>query len=80
MDSLSPKDLKKLADACRKAGIESFKGFGVEFTLAPKEQRKVAKSKGKVNPGPDKDIETEELSATDMLFWSVPGDTEEAAA
>ena len=79
MDSLSPKDLKQLADACRKAGIESFKGFGVEFTLAPKQQAKVAKPKAKVNHSPDKDIETEELSQDEMLFWSVTGDTEAAS-
>jgi hypothetical protein len=33
MDLTNPKALKKLAETCRKAGITSFKGFGVEFTL-----------------------------------------------
>jgi hypothetical protein len=84
MDSLDPKAIKKLAAACRAAGIESFKGFGVEFTLAPKSaekaQPKTAKSKENPISGPDKEIETEELSASDMLFWSVTSDTEEAAS
>lgn len=35
MDLKTPKDIKTLAEACRKAGISAFKGFGVEFTLAP---------------------------------------------
>ena len=42
-----PKSLKKLADACRKAGITTFKGFGMEFTLAPQTQPKVVKRASK---------------------------------
>lgn len=80
MESLSPKDLKKLAAACRAAGIETFKGFGVEFTLAPKPQAKVAKSKAKVNPGPDKEIETDSLDPESLLFWSITGESDEAVS
>lgn len=34
----TPGEIKKLAAACRKAGISHFKCGDVEFTLAPKEQ------------------------------------------
>lgn len=35
MDNFDVKQLKELAEACRKAGIQTFKGFGIEFTLDP---------------------------------------------
>ena len=34
MEELDTKLIKKLADACRKAGIRQFKGYGIEFTLS----------------------------------------------
>lgn len=72
MDSLSPKDLKKLADSCRKAGIKSFKGYGVEFTLsddAPVSNYK--RTKGNT-PQPDngKAFESDTLSEEALLMWS----------
>lgn len=84
MDLKDPKSLRKLASACRKSGITSFKGFGVEFTLAPQEQLKVVKTPLKqtaeeqfppVPPPIDKEIPTDEPSINDMLFWS-SGDEE----
>lgn len=33
MSYISPKELKKLAKACREAGIKAFKGPNFEFTL-----------------------------------------------
>lgn len=44
LPSLSPKELQKLAAACRKAGITSFKGYGIEFTLGAEPLPRVAKS------------------------------------
>lgn len=35
MNAPTPKELKKLADACRKAGISKFKCGDLEFELAP---------------------------------------------
>lgn len=68
----SAKELKKLADACRKAGIKSFKGYGIEFTLsdavpAPRAYRKAAPKKPV--QASDK-IETDEPSEEELLFWS----------
>ncbi len=44
--AMTPKELKALASACRKAGITSYKGDGVEFTLSP-EPAKVRRYKSK---------------------------------
>lgn len=77
MDFPSPKELKKLADACRKAGIRVFKGNGIEFTLsedAPISNYK--KSKVKAAPQADKPFESDSLSAEELLFWST-GTSEE---
>lgn len=91
------KELKAMASACRKAGILSFKGFGVEFTLAPEtakapRRRKAAPEPGIQVQGPNgpttvaalkkasgEDIDTDEPTAEELLFWSVGGDTEEAS-
>lgn len=76
MEFPSAKDLKKLAKACRSAGIISFKGAGIEFTLTPEAPLKVAKSQLKETPSQLKDlgeniIESDELASDAMLFWSV---------
>lgn len=73
------KNLKKLADSCRKAGIKSFKGFGMEFTLtddAPQSAYKLSKSVRKAAPeltpttdGSDA-IETDSLSDDELMMWS----------
>lgn len=72
MDLPSAKELKKLADACRKAGIRQFKGGGIEFTLtddipvSPYKQAKRAQE-------PQGEIETDELSPEALLMWSAQG-------
>ncbi len=71
------KQLKKLADACRKAGIKQFKGGGFEFTLtddapepSPYKQAKAAKT---MHQGPETPESDPVLSDEEMLFWSAGG-------
>ena len=78
---LSAKEIKRLADSCRKAGIKTFKGYGVEFTLsdeAPLSNYK--KSKHVTAPSAvDTKFESDSLSEDDLLFWSsgvLPGQEE----
>lgn len=76
MDLPSAKELKKLADACRKAGITHFKGSGLELAIgdAPtKEAKRKAAPKGTTEQqtaadtgAPASDAYTEE----ELLFWS----------
>jgi hypothetical protein len=77
----TPKELKKLADACRKAGIFSFKCGDLEFTLGDKPQSKVGKSHSKVNTGSevksviDEAFEEDGLTQDALLMWSaLPAD------
>lgn len=70
MDLPDTKLLKNLANACRKAGIKSFKGFGFEFTLAeviPKAPRVKANT---TEVDTNQPIETNGFSPEDMLYWS----------
>lgn len=74
MDLPSAKDLKKLAKACRAAGITSFKGNGIEFTLS--DYIPTTKNTPSTTKTPPKDlgenaIETDELVGDALLFWSV---------
>lgn len=76
----TPKELKKLADTCRKAGIRTFKCGDIEFTLddappAQKRPKKAAESASESNT-----IESDGLTDEELLFWSVgassePGET-----
>ncbi len=86
MELKTPKDLKSLAEACRKAGISEFKGFGVEFTLSPVTPKRRRGAKEPVAPelsAFEKDLAkaTAQVSKADamapktpteheMLFWS----------
>lgn len=77
-DIITPKQLHALAKACRKAGITSFKGHGIEFTLtdsAPTTRNK-ASTKRAAQPKDlgENVVETDELSQDALLFWST-GDT-----
>ncbi len=71
------KALKKLAAACRAAGITSFKGDGIEFTLSTEAPVKI-NSKGKIVAAPKdlgpNEVESDELSAEALMYWSVGGD------
>lgn len=70
MDFPDIKQLKKLADACRKAGIKSFKSPQFEFTLSdelpePKKQQMLPLTEEKGGfPEP---------SEEELMFWSVGG-------
>jgi hypothetical protein len=74
----SPGELKKLAAACRKAGITHFKCGDVEFTLGeekPKPQRKASAS----TPKQSKQSESvngdgwDTLTEEQKMFYSVGG-------
>lgn len=79
MDLPSPKELKKLADACRKAGICSFKGAGIEFTLT--EEAPASRSRKRRGAAPkapampqfedNSPFTSDALSDEDALFWSI---------
>lgn len=75
MDTPDFKTLKKLADACRKAGIETFKGFGFEFTLSSSAPLSNYKTKKAAQPSysglTDPPFESDSLSEDDLLFYSV---------
>lgn len=70
------KILKKLADSCRKAGIKSFKGFGMEFTLSDDlpvstyKQSKMTKVESSSTVLGDDGIETDSLSEDALMMWS----------
>lgn len=69
------KELKKLAAACRKAGISHFKSEQYEFTLteeqpksAYKLTKETAKSAGKLTSNAK--FESDSLSEDELMFWS----------
>lgn len=79
--ALDPKELKKLADACRKAGIKQYEADGIKFTLSdeppapsPYKKRKAAKAPiSTADEGTTGPIETDgwdSLSEEQKLFYS----------
>lgn len=78
----SSKELKKLADSCRKAGIKHFKNADIEFTLsddAPVSNYKKTKnaSKGSIatknsdsSNGIDQNFQSDDLTEDQLLMWS----------
>lgn len=70
------KALKKIADACRKAGIKHFRSNDFEFTLsddAPVKRARRAKGGApqiKASHLDDGKVETSEPSSEELLFWS----------
>lgn len=80
MDSKFPtsKELKKLADACRKAGITSFKGGGIEITFSDNPaptatRRRRAASAPQETPAAEGPFKSDTLSEEELLFWSIGG-------
>lgn len=83
MDIPSIKNLKKLAAACRKAGILNFKynkDESFEFSLDPsyQEPQKQVKASSQpqattINPNT---FETDTLTEEQLMFWSAPNDPE----
>lgn len=73
---MSPGELKKLAKACRAAGISHFKNAEIEFTLTslpdkplkPGEKRPMAT--GGLKSVIDEGFEAEGLSQDALLLWS----------
>jgi hypothetical protein len=76
---MNPKELKKLADTCRKAGIKHFKNADYEFTLAddaPVSNYKKRNAPQLTGPVVDPGLSTQQLTDEEMLFWSVGGAAE----
>lgn len=70
---MTHKELKKLADTCRKAGISSFKNDEVEFTLITAFPQAPSRNRSKKQPlvVDETQIQTEDnMSEQDILFWS----------
>lgn len=83
MSNIAPKDLKRLADACRKAGIVHYKDADVEFTLGevpPSNYKRKANGEA-IRPDTDHSVDVANDSLTDdaLLFWSTGGDGEDAS-
>lgn len=83
MNLPDPKALKKLAAACRKAGIKTYKCGDLEFTLtdeAPVSDYKAAKRKQAPTKVSDVDVafDTDSLTEEQLLMWST-GDTNDQA-
>lgn len=78
----SAKELKKLAKACREAGISHLKSGDIEFTLTGYGPIKSAK-RVKIAPIPNEDVlpqvedSWDSLSEMDKILWSTPNHTEE---
>lgn len=74
---MTPKELKKLADACRKAGISSYSDGQVSFTvdlhISPMKVGKI--TRGRPLPSDPSEIEAkdtwESLSDEQKMFYSV---------
>jgi hypothetical protein len=76
----SSKELKKIAKACREAGIKVYKGEGFELTFTdeapePKRPRKAASGPTSVVSSPaNEKFTTDSLSEEELLMWSAgPG-------
>jgi hypothetical protein len=66
------KELKKLAKACRDAGIHYFKSADFEFTLngvAPEKPSRSRSSSSDVQG----EIESDSLTEEELLYWSTNG-------
>ena len=78
--AFDPKELKKLAKACREAGIKSYKADGLEFTLSdeppapsPYKKRKASAIPEALSQPDNKEIETDgwdSMSEEQKLFYS----------
>lgn len=70
------KEIQKLAKACRKAGIRTFKAEGIEFTLteeAPRSTRASQKATKQPTLAQDETFQSDTLTEEQMMFWSVQG-------
>lgn len=80
MDLPDFKQLKQLADTCRKSGIKTFKGFGMEFTLTDEAPVSTYKRKAADVADTSNELADESLSPEALLFWSTGGDSAHSSA
>ena len=74
MSAPTAKELKKLAKACREAGIHHYKGDGFEFTLTGVTPEKPSRKNAAALPEADHTkIETDTPSEEELMFWSTSG-------
>jgi len=70
------REIQKLAKACRKAGIRTFKAEGIEFTLTD-EQPTTKRASQKASKQPimaqDEEFKSDTITDEQMLFWSAQG-------
>jgi len=81
--SFDAKALKKLADACRKAGITHFKNEHMEFTLSPEppaSNYKKRKASKETEPVVDSAFKSDTLTEEALLLWSVADPNDESVA
>lgn len=73
---MKPNELKKLAKACREAGIKHFKNAEIEFTLSDDMPMQVARIKREplTQTELDKPVQSDDMSQEAMLFWSTNDD------
>ena len=81
---VDPKILKKLAKACREAGIKHYKDADMEFTLTDEAPQTSAPRGHKAAPQPAAsgvapEFETDSLSPEELLFWSVNNNIDESS-
>ena len=67
---MTPKELVKLAAACKKAGIVHYRCGDIEFTLGPVEQS-TAVSRGQNQTDVQGNVESDELTDDQLLNWSI---------
>lgn len=70
METPNLKLLKKLADACRKAGIKDFEGYGFKFSLSGYVPSTRNAKKTQAVDVPDT-FDTDTLTEEQLLNWSV---------
>lgn len=75
---MNPKELKKLAAACRAAGIRTYKDANIEFTLSDEPpvsnyKRKTSAKESDADLG-DPNYTTDTLPEEALLFWSTAND------
>lgn len=68
---MTPKELIKLAQACRRAGIKHYRCGDIEFTLDELDTTPVSKASQSEEDVQGKIETPDEVSDQDLLFWSV---------
>ena len=74
MDLPDAKQLKKLAQACRKAGVKTLKYGDLEITIGDEPTKATKTRKESLNApqaSTSDSIESDDLSPDELMFWSV---------